>query len=164
MSRFPSCDHVVGRDCGRLILGVALAVTLSAIRLMPMTVSLMPELRSEKTRSLTLYFLSHFVAITTWALAMANFPRVPRELRAIYFFGIGMTIAGGCANKNLLRVGGGSLRSLVVLVFLGRRWLAALALLQGFRRARRRRVNWWLRANPTCKRRRSARARLRCWL
>ncbi len=32
-------------------------------------------------------------------------------------FGIGMTIAGGCANKNLLRVGGGSLRSLVVLVF-----------------------------------------------
>jgi uncharacterized membrane protein YedE/YeeE len=34
-------------------------------------------------------------------------------------FGVGMTIAGGCANKNLLRVGGGSLRSLVVLVFLG---------------------------------------------
>lgn len=34
-------------------------------------------------------------------------------------FGVGMTFAGGCANKNLLRVGGGSLRSLVVLVFLG---------------------------------------------
>ncbi len=33
-------------------------------------------------------------------------------------FGIGMTIAGGCANKNLLRLGGGSVRSLVVLVFL----------------------------------------------
>ena len=33
-------------------------------------------------------------------------------------FGIGMTIAGGCANKNLLRFGGGSVRSLVVLVFL----------------------------------------------
>ena len=33
-------------------------------------------------------------------------------------FGIGMTLAGGCANKNLLRLGGGSLRSLVVLVFL----------------------------------------------
>ena len=32
-------------------------------------------------------------------------------------FGIGMTLAGGCANKNLLRLGGGSLRSLVVLVF-----------------------------------------------
>lgn len=34
-------------------------------------------------------------------------------------FGIGMTLAGGCANKNLLRLGGGSLRSLVVLVFMG---------------------------------------------
>jgi uncharacterized membrane protein YedE/YeeE len=34
------------------------------------------------------------------------------------FFGVGMTIAAGCANKNLVRVGGGSLRSLVVLVFL----------------------------------------------
>ena len=35
------------------------------------------------------------------------------------FFGVGMTLAGGCANKNLVRVGGGSLRALVVLVFLG---------------------------------------------
>ncbi|MBX3636175.1 MAG: YeeE/YedE family protein [Rubrivivax sp.] len=33
-------------------------------------------------------------------------------------FGVGMSLAGGCANKNLLRVGGGSLRSLVVLTFL----------------------------------------------
>ncbi|MGB8251079.1 MAG: YeeE/YedE family protein, partial [Azonexus sp.] len=32
-------------------------------------------------------------------------------------FGVGMTLAGGCANKNLLRLGGGSLRSLVALVF-----------------------------------------------
>jgi uncharacterized membrane protein YedE/YeeE len=32
-------------------------------------------------------------------------------------FGVGMTLSGGCANKNLIRVGGGSLRSLVVLVF-----------------------------------------------
>jgi hypothetical protein len=35
------------------------------------------------------------------------------------FFGVGMSLAGGCANKNLLRVGGGSLRSVVVLAFLG---------------------------------------------
>ena len=30
-----------------------------------------------------------------------------------------MTLAGGCANKNLVRLGGGSVRSLVVLVFMG---------------------------------------------
>ncbi len=33
-------------------------------------------------------------------------------------FGVGMTLAGGCPNKNLIRLGGGSLRALVVLVFL----------------------------------------------
>ncbi len=34
-----------------------------------------------------------------------------------FSFGVGMTLAGGCANKNLVRLGGGSVRSLVVLVF-----------------------------------------------
>ena len=43
-------------------------------------------------------------------------------------FGIGMTLAGGCANRNLLRLGGGSLRSLVVLVFMG---IAAYMTLKG---------------------------------
>ena len=33
-------------------------------------------------------------------------------------FGVGMTISAGCTNKNLVRLGGGSLRSVVVLVFL----------------------------------------------
>ncbi len=43
-------------------------------------------------------------------------------------FGIGMTLAGGCANKNLVRLGGGSVRSLVVLVFMG---LASYMTLKG---------------------------------
>ncbi len=33
-------------------------------------------------------------------------------------FGVGMTLSGGCANKNLIRVGGGSVRAFVVLTFL----------------------------------------------
>jgi hypothetical protein len=33
-------------------------------------------------------------------------------------FGIGMTLAAGCANKNLVRLGAGSVRSLVVLTFM----------------------------------------------
>jgi uncharacterized protein len=43
-------------------------------------------------------------------------------------FGVGMTLAGGCANKNLVRLGGGSIRSLVVLVFMG---IAAYMTLKG---------------------------------
>lgn len=43
-------------------------------------------------------------------------------------FGIGMTVAGGCANRNLVRVGGGSVRSLVVLTFMA---IAAYMALKG---------------------------------
>lgn len=43
-------------------------------------------------------------------------------------FGVGMTLAGGCANRNLVRLGAGSLRSGVVLVFMG---LAAYMTMKG---------------------------------
>ncbi len=43
-------------------------------------------------------------------------------------FGVGMTLAGGCVNKNLVRLGGGSVRSLVVLVFVA---IAAYMTLKG---------------------------------
>ena len=43
-------------------------------------------------------------------------------------FGAGMTIAGGCANRNLVRLGGGSVRSLVVLAFMA---IAAYMTLKG---------------------------------
>lgn len=43
-------------------------------------------------------------------------------------FGVGMTLASGCGNKTLLRIGGGNLKSLVVFVFMG---VAAIATLKG---------------------------------
>ena len=47
-------------------------------------------------------------------------PLLPRlsMLLGDFLFGVGVTIAVGCINKNLVRLGGGSLRSPVVLVFL----------------------------------------------
>ncbi len=35
-----------------------------------------------------------------------------------FLFGVGMTLGSGCGNKTLVRIGGGSLKSVVVLVFL----------------------------------------------
>jgi uncharacterized membrane protein YedE/YeeE len=54
------------------------------------------------------------------AKAVPNRPMLPwlSLLMGGVLFGIGMTIAGGCANRNLVRLGGGSIRSLVVLTFL----------------------------------------------
>ena len=43
-------------------------------------------------------------------------------------FGVGMTLSAGCANKTLVRVGGGNLRSVVVFIYLG---FAALVTLKG---------------------------------
>src|SRR5690606_11226358 len=39
-----------------------------------------------------------------------------RYLLGGLMFGIGMTLASGCGNKTLVRIGGGNLKSLVVLV------------------------------------------------
>jgi len=44
-------------------------------------------------------------------------------------FGFGMTIAGGCSNKTLVRLGAGNLKSLIVFIFLG---IFAYMTLRGF--------------------------------
>ena len=44
-------------------------------------------------------------------------------------FGFGMTLAGGCGNKTLVRLGAGNLKSLIVLIFLG---MFAYMTLRGF--------------------------------
>jgi predicted branched-subunit amino acid permease len=69
-----------------------LAVTLSSIRMMPMVASIMPEMRTEKTRVAILLFLSHFIAITSWVFASRHLREVPRQHRVIYFAGFGMTL------------------------------------------------------------------------
>ena len=43
-------------------------------------------------------------------------------------FGIGMTLGSGCGSKTLIRIGGGSLKSVIVYVFLG---IAAYMTLRG---------------------------------
>jgi len=45
-----------------------------------------------------------------------------------FLFGVGMTLGSGCGSKTLVRLGGGSLKSLVVFVFFG---VAAYATLKG---------------------------------
>ena len=73
---------------GASLAAAFIAVSLSAVRLMPMTMALVPEMRAEKTRPLTLYLLSHFVAVTAWVMSMETFQRVPRDFRTAYFPGI----------------------------------------------------------------------------
>lgn len=85
---------------GASLAAAFIAVSLSAVRLMPMTMALVPEMRAEKTKGLTLYVLSHFIAVTAWVMSMETFKRVPRQYRTSYFAGI----ASALMSSNLLIV------------------------------------------------------------
>jgi predicted branched-subunit amino acid permease len=74
---------------GAGLLAAAFAVALSSVRLTPMVVALVPELRGLRTRKLTLYLLAHFVAVTSWVIALETVRDVPRDLRTSYYFGLG---------------------------------------------------------------------------
>jgi predicted branched-subunit amino acid permease len=74
---------------GSSLAAAAFAVALSSVRLMPMVVALVPEMRGSRTPRWVLYVLSHFVAVTSWVLAMENLRNVPREMRTSYYAGLG---------------------------------------------------------------------------
>ena len=70
-------------------------------------------------------------AIGLVPLALSEPLRSPIEPVALFvggvLFGIGMVMAGGCASRNLVRLGGGSLKALVVVLVLGVTAFAAQA-------------------------------------
>jgi predicted branched-subunit amino acid permease len=70
----------------------AFAVALSSVRLTPMVVSLVPEIRTNETRSWVLYLLSHFVAVTSWVVAMQSVRNVPRAHRTAWYGGVGSSL------------------------------------------------------------------------
>jgi predicted branched-subunit amino acid permease len=73
---------------GATIVGAAAVVALSSVRLMPMVVALVPEMRTPRTRTWVLYLLSHFVAVTSWVMAFQRFPGVPRDMRTAFYGGL----------------------------------------------------------------------------
>lgn len=77
---------------GASLPAAAFAVALSSVRLMPMVVALVPEMRGPKTREWVLYGLSHFVAVTSWVMAMEHLRNVPRDMRTSYYLGLGATL------------------------------------------------------------------------
>lgn len=92
----PSCVVLVGAvQTGAPLAATFIAVSLSAFRLMPMVMSIVPVMRAERTSKLTLLFLSHFVAVTAWVFGMAKLPGLPREARAAYFAGFAVTLTTG---------------------------------------------------------------------
>lgn len=70
---------------GASLLAITLAVALSNARLLPMTVTLMPMLRTSRWPRWIYFAAAHFVAVTGWAAAMKLCPRLPTDERLPYF-------------------------------------------------------------------------------
>jgi predicted branched-subunit amino acid permease len=71
---------------------IAIAVALSAVRLMPMTVALMPYVRRPGQGLAAQAFIAHFVTVTAWVDAMRRLPEMEPAARLPYFLGF----AGSC--------------------------------------------------------------------
>lgn len=72
---------------GAALWSAAAAVTLTAVRLMPLTVVLMPILRGPRTGKLHQIALAHFCAVTVWVESMRRLPKMPRAERVPYYWG-----------------------------------------------------------------------------
>src|SRR5260370_31388545 len=67
---------------GATIVQSAIAVTVSAIRLFPMVVSVLPMMRTPQTKRRHLILGAHLTAVTLWGECFRFLPQVPRERRS----------------------------------------------------------------------------------
>ncbi len=87
---------------GATIVQAAIAVTMSAIRLFPMVVSVLPLMRTEKTKRYQLILVAHLTAVTLWVECHRFLPQVPRERRVAFIHGLGSGLVGICLCANVI--------------------------------------------------------------
>lgn len=78
---------------GASVAAAALAVSLTGMRLLPMTVSLVPLLRPDRHPRVLQVLAVHFIAITTWIEANRRLPAIAPDLRLLHHLGTGVAIA-----------------------------------------------------------------------
>src|ERR1700704_2812715 len=81
---------------GATAVQAAIAVTVSAIRLFPMVVSVLPMMRTPQTKRRHLILAAHFIAVTLWVECFRLLPKVPRERRLGFVHGLGFGLRLGC--------------------------------------------------------------------
>lgn len=90
---------------GATIVQAAIAVTVSAIRLFPMVVSVLPLLRTPTTKRRHLVLAAHFIAVTLWVECYRLLPQVPRERRLAFTHGLGIGLLLVCLSATTLGYG-----------------------------------------------------------
>src|SRR5689334_9855420 len=88
---------ITGLGSGGTVIDLAIAVSLSATRLFPMVVALLPLLRGPTTRLRNLLLPTHFTAISMWVESLRLLPSVPREHRIAFCNGLSAGYMGTAA-------------------------------------------------------------------
>jgi predicted branched-subunit amino acid permease len=73
---------------GAGLVAVVTAVALTNLRLLPMVMALMPQLRRPGVPRWQVYLAAHLIAVTTWVIGMRRCPGLPEQDRLPYFFGM----------------------------------------------------------------------------
>src|SRR3954462_497413 len=81
---------------GATVVQAAIAVGVSAIRLFPMVVSVLPTMRTPETKRRHLVLAAHFIAVTLWVECHRLLPQVPRERRIVFTHGLGCGLLCVC--------------------------------------------------------------------
>jgi predicted branched-subunit amino acid permease len=81
---------------------IALAVTLSSIRLLPMTVAILPLLRHPAQGVVTQLAAAHFIAVTMWVEGLRRLPPLPQTERVPYFFGFALACLVVCTTTTYI--------------------------------------------------------------
>jgi len=88
-------SHLValgGIVSGASLLVIVPAVALAAIRMMPMVMALVPEIRAPGSKRWHMLLVCNMVAITAWVHTLQKAPEIPRPGRLPYFAGFAATM------------------------------------------------------------------------
>jgi predicted branched-subunit amino acid permease len=112
---------------GASLVQSAIAVTITAVRLFPMVVAVLPMMRTPGTKRRHLVLIAHFTAVTLWVECYRFLPHVPRERRIAFVHGLGCgllcialsaTVLGFELAANLSQTFGAAILLLTPLAFL----------------------------------------------
>lgn len=80
-----------GLAAGSALPALAVAVCLSSIRFLPMTMSILPLLRTPGQGIGTRLMAAHFIAVTVWVESLRRLPDLAPRQRVAYYFGFANT-------------------------------------------------------------------------
>ena len=84
---------------------IVITVALTAARFLPMTVALLPMLRSPGRPGWRIYAAVHLLAMTGWAASMRRCPELPYEQRLPWFVGFALTNWVACVASTAVGYG-----------------------------------------------------------